>query len=293
MRSSLLQTLVAGVLLSASVASVASAQHIAADGTAQTFNLLTDQYFEQVYFKFSPTAGTSAGLHQYDTQLEDYSAAEVQREIAALHAWDKKLAAIDPKALDEAPAADYEILRNSIRSSLLQLEVIRGWEKNPDNYSSGVTGSIFSIMERPYAPVNVRLRAAIEREKQIPQVFVEARKNLKNPPKIYTEIALEQIDGLVSFFQTDVPSAFADADDAQAKADFAKSNAAVIEALKSYGAWIKSPALQRRLPLRRRHLPEGPRLQRDGRHPARQAPRHRPGRSAQEPGRVRARSQAH
>jgi uncharacterized protein (DUF885 family) len=245
MRSSLLQTLVAGVLLSASVASVASAQHIAADGTAQTFNLLTDQYFEQVYFKFSPTAGTSAGLHQYDTQLEDYSAAEVQREIAALHAWDKKLAAIDPKALDEAPAADYEILRNSIRSSLLQLEVIRGWEKNPDNYSSGVTGSIFSIMERPYAPVNVRLRAAIEREKQIPQVFVEARKNLKNPPKIYTEIALEQIDGLVSFFQTDVPSAFADADDAQAKADFAKSNAAVIEALKSYGAWIKSDLLPR------------------------------------------------
>jgi uncharacterized protein (DUF885 family) len=245
MRSSLLQTLVAGVLLSASVASVASAQHIAADGTAQTFNLLTDQYFEQVYFKFSPTAGTSAGLHQYDTQLEDYSAAEVQREIAALHAWDKKLAAIDPKALDEAPAADYEILRNSIRSSLLQLEVIRGWEKNPDNYSSGVTGSIFSIMERPYAPVNVRLRAAIEREKQIPQVFVEARKNLKNPPKIYTEIALEQIDGLVSFFQTDVPSAFADADDAQTKADFAKSNAAVIEALKSYGAWIKSDLLPR------------------------------------------------
>jgi uncharacterized protein (DUF885 family) len=242
MRSSLLQALVAGVLLSASAV---SAQHISADGTAQTFNLFTDQYFEQVYFKFSPTAGTSAGLHQYDTQLEDYSAAEVQREIVALHAWDKKFAAIDPKALDAAPAADYEILRNSIRSSLLQLEVIRGWEKNPDNYSSGVTGSIFSIMERPYAPVNTRLRATIEREKQIPQVFVEARKNLKNPPKIYTEIALEQIDGLVSFFQTDVPSAFADADDAQAKADFAKSNAAVIEALKSYGAWMKSDLLPR------------------------------------------------
>jgi uncharacterized protein (DUF885 family) len=112
MRSSLLQTLVAGVLLSASVASVASAQHIAADGTAQTFNLLTDQYFEQVYFKFSPTAGTSAGLHQYDTQLEDYSAAEVQREIAALHAWDKKLAAIDPKALRN-PAQQHPLLASA------------------------------------------------------------------------------------------------------------------------------------------------------------------------------------
>ena len=222
--------------------SPAKAQRIAADGANQTFSYLSDQYFEQVYFKFSPTAGTSAGLHQYDTQLEDYSAARVQRQIAALHAFEKKLEVIDPRALDAEPAADYAILLNNIRGQLLQLEVVRGWEKNPDSYSSGVTSSIFVIMERPYAPVNERLRSAVERERQIPQVFVEARKNLKNPPHIYTEIALE---GLVSFFQSDVPSAFADADDAKAKAEFAQSNAAVIAALKSYSAWMKTDLLPR------------------------------------------------
>ena len=221
-----------------------SAQHVTADGAAQTFSFLTGQYFDD-YFKMNPTAGTAAGLHQYDTQLEDYSAAGVGRQIATLHDWEKKLSAIDPKALDAEPAADYQILLNSIRAQLLQLEVVRGWEKNPDGYSSGVTGSIFSIMERPYAPVNVRLRAVVEREKLIPQVLQDARKNLKNPPRIYTEIALEQIDDLVDFFTTDVPSAFADADDAQAKADFAQTNPAVIAALKSYGAWMKSDLLPR------------------------------------------------
>ncbi|AEU34791.1 DUF885 domain-containing protein [Granulicella mallensis] len=239
-------------LLSASLAGAlmltalpASAQHLSADGASQTFNYLTEQYFDQVYFKFSPTAGTGAGLHQYDTQLEDYSAANVQKETAALHDFEKKLAEIDPTALDAEPAADYQILMNNVHATLLQLEVIRGWEKNPDSYSSGVTSSIFSIMERPYAPVNTRLRAAVERERQIPQALLEARKNLKNPPHIYTEIALEQIDGLVSFFQSDVPEAFKDADDAKAKADFAKTNAAAIDALKSYGAWMKSDLLPR------------------------------------------------
>ena len=221
------------------------AQRVSADGAAQTFTYLSDQYFDQVYFKFQPTAGTSAGLHEYDTQQEDYSAANVAREIAALHTWEKKIAAIEPSALDAEQAADRAILLNSIRLQLLHLEVIRDWEKNPDNYSSGVTGSIFTIMERPYASVNTRLRAAIAREKQAPQVFVEARKNLKNPPRIYTEIALQQIDGLVSFFQHDVPEAFAAADDKQAKADFAQSNAAVIAALQSYGAWMKSDLLPR------------------------------------------------
>jgi uncharacterized protein (DUF885 family) len=223
----------------------AKAQNVSADGATQTFTYLSNQYFQDVYFKFAPTAGTGAGLHQYDAQLEDYSAAGMQREAAALHDFEKKLMAIDPSALDAEPAADYQILLSNVRGQLLQLETVRGWEKNPDNYSSGVTNAIFVIMERAYAPANVRLRAVIERERQIPQVFAEARKNLKNPPHIYTEIALQQIDDDVSFFEHDVPSAFASADDAQEKADFAKSNAAVIEALKSYGAWMKSDLLPR------------------------------------------------
>ncbi len=224
--------------------SAASAQR-AADGAAQTFSFVSEQYFDEVYFKFSPTQGTAAGLHQYDTQLEDYSAAGVQRQMTALRAYEKKIAAIDPSALDANIAADREMLLNSIRSSLLTLEVIRPWEKNADTYSSGLTGSVFVIMSRDYAPVNTRLRAVVAREKLMPQALLEARKNLKNPPKIYTEIALEQIDGLVSFFQNDVPAAFAGATDAGAKADFARSNAAVIEALKSYGAWMKADLLPR------------------------------------------------
>jgi uncharacterized protein (DUF885 family) len=223
----------------------ANAQHLSADGAPQTFSYLADQYFTDVYFHFSPTAGTSAGLHQYDTQLEDYSAANIQKEIAALHAYEKKVAAIDPSALDASVAGDREILLNNIRSTLLTLEVIRSWEKNPDIYSSGITGSAFTIMERPFAPPDARLKSLVEREKQMPQVLLEARKNLKNPPKIYTEIALEQIDGLISFFQTDVPSAFTEATDPDTKAAFSKSNAAVIEALKSYGEWMKSDLLPR------------------------------------------------
>jgi uncharacterized protein (DUF885 family) len=224
---------------------VLSAQRISADGAPQTFAFLADQYFTDVYFRFSPTAGTSAGLHQYDAQLEDYSAAGVQRQIAALRAYEAKFAAIDPAALDASVAGDREMLLNSIRSGLLTLEVIRPWEKNPDNYSSGITNSVFVIMSRNYAPANTRLKAVVAREQAMPQVLLEARRNLKNPPKIYTEIALEQIDDIVSFFQNDLPAAFLDATDPATKAAFAKSNAAVIEALKSYAAWMKSDLLPR------------------------------------------------
>jgi uncharacterized protein (DUF885 family) len=230
----------------------ARAQKLSADGAMQTFGVVSEQFFSDVYFKFSPTAGTADGLHQYDSQLEDYSAAGVAREVAALHEFQKRVEAIDPAALDASAAGDREILLNNIKSELLTLEVIRGWEKNPDDYSSGITNAAYVIMERPYAPANTRLRALVERERLMPQALEEARKNLKNPPRIFTEIALEQVDGDISFFENDVPSAFfsgADgaevANDAALKAEFAKTNAAVVAALKSYAAWMKTDLLPR------------------------------------------------
>ncbi|QHN02533.1 DUF885 domain-containing protein [Granulicella sp. WH15] len=234
-----------GAILMPLASSAAPAQRLSADGAGQTFHFLADQYFEQAYFPFSPSGGTALGLHQYDSQLEDYAPAVIQKQIALRKDFEKKIAAIDPSMLDASVAADQQILLANLRSSLLTLETIKPWETNPDTYSSGCAGSAFVIMSRNYAPANTRLKSLVEREKLMPALLTEARTNLKNPPKIYTEIALEQIDGLVSFFETDVPSAFKDATDPDIKADFAKSNAAVIAALKSYGAWMKSDLLPR------------------------------------------------
>jgi uncharacterized protein (DUF885 family) len=240
-----LRSILLSLSLFATITLPLRAQRLSADGATQTFDFLSNQYFDEYYFKTWPTAGTSVGYHQYDTQLEDYSAAGRTKQIAALHQWLTRIEAVPADGLDAPVADDREVLLNSIRSSLLSLETIRFLDKNPDTYSSGVTSSIFVLMERPYAPANTRLRAAIAREKLIPQVFAEARKNLQNPPKIYTEIALEQIDGSIRFFQNDVPLAFATATDAAAKAEFAKTNAAVVESLTSYAAWMKSDLLPR------------------------------------------------
>jgi uncharacterized protein (DUF885 family) len=79
----------------------------------------------------------------------------------------------------------------------------------------------------------------------MPKRLEAARVNLKNPPQIYTEIAIEQIPGIISFFEHDVPLAFADAKDAGLNAEFVTANAAVITALKDYQAWLKTDLLPR------------------------------------------------
>jgi uncharacterized protein (DUF885 family) len=218
------------------------------DGTKQSseaeWNALVDNFLDS-YFKYAPTQGTSTGFHQYDAQLEDYSRASVDEQIKVLHQFEKRTASFDAKQLAETEAGDREMLLGNIRSALLTLETIRPWEKNPDSYSSGITNSVYVIMSRRFAPPDERLRSVVAREKLMPAVFDAARQNLKNPPRIYTEIALEQLPGIIGFFQKDVPAAFTDAKDATVRADFAKSNAAVIAALQSYEQWLKSDLLPR------------------------------------------------
>lgn len=218
---------------------------VKAQTPSDNFRQLADEYFSQVTFKFSPTGGTLTGLHQYDSQFEDYSQAGVAREVAALKEFEAKFDAVDESKLDLSAQGDLEMVRNNIRGNLLELETIRGWEKDPDNYSSGIANSAFSLMERKFAPPDDRLRSLIAREKLMPAALMEARKNLKNPPHIYTEIALEQLPDIISFFENDVPSAFSDAKDPATIAEFHASNVAVIAALKDYEQWVKTDVLPR------------------------------------------------
>jgi len=197
---------------------------------------LYDQFFDEYYFHFNPTAGTFAGFHENDGRLEDYSRAGVERRLGVLDSW---LIGFSK----EFPSADRDLVLNYIRASKLELETIRMWERDPDRYSSGITNSAFSIMARKFDSPEKRLRSLILREKAMPQVFAEARANLKNPPRIYTEIAIEQLPGNISFFENDVPKAFEAVKTPALLAEFRETNAAVIAALREYQTWLTNTLL--------------------------------------------------
>ncbi len=211
----------------------------------QTWDGLVDRFFDQAYFHFNPSAGTSAGFHQYDTQLEDYSLHTIQQQAVVLKQFEREVSAFPAATLSQEQAADRELVLGTIRSTLLDLESIRTWEKNPDRYSSTASNAVFVIMSRKYAPEPERLRAVMARERQMPKMLEYARGNLKNPPRIYTQVAIEQLPGIISFFQRDVPLAFGGVKDAAQLAQFHETNATVIRELERYEAFLKNDLLPR------------------------------------------------
>jgi hypothetical protein len=216
----------------------------AADPTV-AWNALVDDYLEKFYFPRNPSAATQAGIHTYDAEIEDYTNAGVETDIRSLRQYGERISQFPTEGLRPVDAADRQILLGLIRSELLTLEELRPLSKNPDIYSAEVTNSIYLLMTRKFAPPEERLRSVISRERKIPGILGVAHENLQNPPLIYTEIAIEQLPGIIVFYQKDVPLAFADVKDKELLSAFAKSNAEVIAALQQYQIWLKSELLHR------------------------------------------------
>ena len=208
------------------------------------FTDVAHQFLEDLYRR-NPTEATSLGIHKYDDQLENYSKQAVGDAVASLRAFRDRVAATDATRLSASNQLDREQLLHAIDSRLITLDVVRPWAKDPDTYSSGLTYSAYIMIKRNFAPAEERMRTLMAREKLMPAALAEARANLENPPPIYTQIALEQIDGNRHFFEDAVASAFPGVKDPSLLAEFKQANDGVIAALAEYKTWLQADLVKR------------------------------------------------
>ena len=207
-------------------------------------SVLGDRWYAGLW-KFEPSNATQIGVHQYDALLDPVTpaafAGEIQREHAALAAVKR----IDDGTLSLDGQTDKYILQTSIEQDLFNLEERPDWRLRPSYYSDIAAGGVYVILERNFAPLDKRLELVIAREGQIPALLAQGEKNL-DIPKVAPEIAkanLEDAQGSVEFFKTDVPLAFAAVKDQALRAQFSTSNAAAIKALSQWAAFLKSNVL--------------------------------------------------
>jgi uncharacterized protein (DUF885 family) len=201
------------------------------------------------YFAFYPSEATALGVHEFDGALEardeDSRAREVRRLRSALAA----LARVPEARLSAEARYDYLVLQSHARAELLELEDVRMWERNPNVYNRLLASGVDNILKRDYAPISVRLDALIARERQIPRLLSDARANLQNPPRIYTETAIAQVGGSIDYFRTVVPQMFGRAGGgrlpAARRAEFEATNASVVSALSSFRDWLRAELLPR------------------------------------------------
>jgi uncharacterized protein (DUF885 family) len=232
-----------GLLASACQTSPASTPATAGSGDAAYSTLAT--FILKDHYKRHPSYATDLGIHTYDLLMDDASKQTIDDETAEMASFRQELEKIDPATLTPDRQIDREQLLHAMDAGILTNSAVRTWAKDPDFYSATVTNAAYVIMKRAYAPAADRLRALVAREKQMPHVLDEARANLRTPVKVFTEIAIEQIDGNIRFFKNDVTAAFAEVTDKALVQEFARTNGDVMKALAAYKTYLQKDVLPR------------------------------------------------
>lgn len=222
-----------GLLLAASVVSPSLA--------ADDFSMFVDEYFA-ARFRWQPSDGTAAGLHEYDTQIESPTRAAIEARIAELTRQLETVIKLQATELSFDETIDREVLEAQIRGELLDLTTLKVWETNPMQYAGLPGEAIDVLIKRDFAPAKERLKSVIAREKGIPAIFEAAKANVQNPPKEFTDLAIRMTKGSVGFFEGSVAqwASAAAGGDMALKHEFDDTNAAAVASIRDFANWLET-----------------------------------------------------
>ena len=217
-----------------------------ATATGPEFDKIVDDYVAS-RFAYRPSEGTAAGLHEYDNQVEDLSRERVLRRIDKLHHYQQRFSALKRRndsgqsKLSTDDTIDLTFLEGQIEAELIDLEVIREWEHNPMGYVMVPGNAVDLLIKLDFAPASDRLRSVIAREKAIPAVLEAAKRNLKEPPKEFTDLAIRMAKGSGGFFEGSVATWARQAagQDKELLAAFEVANAQVVTAVRQFLNWLE------------------------------------------------------
>jgi uncharacterized protein (DUF885 family) len=193
-----------------------------------------------------PVWATSVGFHGHDHELGSYGPEDRVRELAWLDAYAQELTqSIQPAQLTMEEQADWELLLGQVTADRLALRERQLFERNPGEWLRLAAQSIHLLMLRDFAPLPERLAATADRLEAWPKLFNQARASLKHPPRIWTELALEQVEGVEALLRTEVPETFAPVENVELQGKLQRALAHAREALAGFTFFLRDELLPR------------------------------------------------
>lgn len=213
---------------------------------ARRFPALAD---ELVYttLSFSPSGATQTGLHAwtdpktrttfaFDTLLDDFSAAALQRQRAFYGDFKTRLQALNRDKLDPQTQADYDLTMNAVEFALFSLERERFPERRPQLYAENLGGALFSNVSLEYADTATRAAHLAARLAQVPAYVATALANLHASNDVYRRTAVEEMATVADAIRT----SYADfVKGTPAAARYAAAQPAALAALAHFAAFVR------------------------------------------------------
>jgi hypothetical protein len=148
------------------------------------------------YYAHRPVNATFIGAHDFDDRLPDFSESAVGDVLA--EAEDLTRRAPTAPAADRAEAIDRRLALGQLDIQRWELSGHHFHRGNPSLYTGEAVFGVIGLFLTDYAPLDVRVEAAISRLDAIPAFLAQARRNVVRAPRAWTERAIRECEGALA-----------------------------------------------------------------------------------------------
>lgn len=150
-----------------------------------------------------PEWATSLGLHEADARSTPVTAESFRaRRDTAARLLDA-LGLIDTTRLDSERRIDWLLLEAEWKRALKDAER-EEWKRTPQMYIR--FGGVHDLLVGEWAPPEARFRNAARRLSRMPEALAAGRAQLRNPPRLWVEMAERDARSVVRFLRTELPA---------------------------------------------------------------------------------------
>lgn len=213
-----------------------------ADTSLESWQAFRDSFIEDT-LAARPAFAVTAGRHDFDGRLPDWSAPGIQKEVARLRNAREVANAFSRETLGDEAAFERDYLVQRIESDIFWLDTAADPFLNPAFYIEQLDPAVY--VTREYAPLDQRMRAYINYANAIPAATANIAANLRMPmASTLLERGISAFKGYANFFRDDVPQAFASIADPELQKQFVEANARAEKAMRELALWLEANRAQ-------------------------------------------------
>ena len=205
---------------------------------AATWAGFMNDYIEQS-FRANPPFAATAGRHEFDGQLPDWTEAGIANEKARLRNAIAGAEKFDLARLSETERFERAYLISQAKGALFFIDAADQPHTNPAYYTGSIDPSVYVTV--PYAPPPVRLAAYIKFLQAIPNAAKQIRANIKTPmPISFVEYASKSFGGYAEYFPGDGMKAFSGVGSSTDQDNLKQASLAAAASMKELADWAEA-----------------------------------------------------
>jgi uncharacterized protein (DUF885 family) len=207
----------------------------AAAGPAE-FRKLAHEYYQWRDASY-PVATSAAGDHRFDTRLTDYSMAAYLRRRQHVSELLMHVGSLATDGWSKDDRIDLVLFQAELAGVDFFDRKLNPEGSDPQLYVNECTNSIFTLLQKDYAPRRTRALAATARLEQVPALLRTGRANLTQPVKLYASLAIQAARGGDDLYTVSLMTLADDLSAAERKRLITARDGAV-NALHQYADWL-------------------------------------------------------